>query len=207
MILSQRGWIRAMKGHVELEQIADLKFREGDGPLLRFHAQTTDPAARRGERPLLHARRRQAAGRPRLRRAGPADDRHRRRGRDRRSCLSRGRRRSCCSPRRDGAASSRAARRARRDPQGQAARQPAARRQGRGGQVRSGGRRLSRGDRREPQDGGLPLAELPELGRGQGVSCSAIATAACPTHRPSASRTASAGRWAARAGASGPKPT
>nr|WP_294849208.1 DNA topoisomerase IV subunit A [uncultured Sphingomonas sp.] len=42
VILSQRGWIRAMKGHVALSEIADLKWREGDGPSIAFHAQTTD---------------------------------------------------------------------------------------------------------------------------------------------------------------------
>jgi topoisomerase-4 subunit A len=42
VILSQRGWIRAMKGHVALSEIAELKWREGDGPHLAFHAQTTD---------------------------------------------------------------------------------------------------------------------------------------------------------------------
>ena len=42
VILSQRGWIRAMKGHLALEQVADLKWREGDGPCIHFHAQTTD---------------------------------------------------------------------------------------------------------------------------------------------------------------------
>ena len=45
VILSQRGWIRAMKGHVALEEIAALKWREGDGPFLHFHAQTTDKLA------------------------------------------------------------------------------------------------------------------------------------------------------------------
>ena len=45
VILSQRGWIRAMKGHVELDQVADLKWREGDGPFIHFHAQTTDRLA------------------------------------------------------------------------------------------------------------------------------------------------------------------
>ena len=45
VILSQRGWIRAMKGHLALEQVADLKWREGDGPFLHFHAQTTDRLA------------------------------------------------------------------------------------------------------------------------------------------------------------------
>lgn len=42
VILSQRGWIRAMKGHVELASAETLKFKEGDGPLFAFHAQTTD---------------------------------------------------------------------------------------------------------------------------------------------------------------------
>ena len=42
VILSQRGWIRAMKGHVDLASAETLKFKEGDGPLFAFHAQTTD---------------------------------------------------------------------------------------------------------------------------------------------------------------------
>ncbi|MFL6746072.1 MAG: DNA gyrase C-terminal beta-propeller domain-containing protein, partial [Sphingomicrobium sp.] len=45
VILSQRGWIRAMKGHLALDQVADLKWREGDGPFINFHAQTTDRLA------------------------------------------------------------------------------------------------------------------------------------------------------------------
>ncbi|SNS64292.1 topoisomerase-4 subunit A [Sphingomonas laterariae] len=42
VILSQRGWIRAMKGHNDLASADALKFKEGDGPLFAFHAQTTD---------------------------------------------------------------------------------------------------------------------------------------------------------------------
>jgi topoisomerase-4 subunit A len=42
VILSQRGWIRAMKGHVDLSAAETLKFKEGDGPAFAFHAQTTD---------------------------------------------------------------------------------------------------------------------------------------------------------------------
>jgi topoisomerase-4 subunit A len=45
VILSQRGWIRAMKGHLALDQVADLKWREGDEPFRHFHAQTTDRLA------------------------------------------------------------------------------------------------------------------------------------------------------------------
>jgi topoisomerase-4 subunit A len=43
IILSKRGWIRAMRGHVEQTNAEALKFKEGDGlafPLL--HAHTTD---------------------------------------------------------------------------------------------------------------------------------------------------------------------
>ena len=42
VIMSKRGWIRAMKGHVELSNPEALKFKEGDGPKFFFHAQTTD---------------------------------------------------------------------------------------------------------------------------------------------------------------------
>ena len=45
VILSQRGWIKAMKGHVDLEEVAEMKWREGDGPFIHFHAQTTDRIA------------------------------------------------------------------------------------------------------------------------------------------------------------------
>jgi topoisomerase-4 subunit A len=45
VILSQRGWIRSMKGHVALEEIEQLKWREGDGPFIHFHAHTTDKLA------------------------------------------------------------------------------------------------------------------------------------------------------------------
>ena len=40
VILSQRGWIRAARGHLPLEQ--DWKFKDGDGPAFAVHAQTTD---------------------------------------------------------------------------------------------------------------------------------------------------------------------
>jgi topoisomerase-4 subunit A len=42
VIMSQRGWIRAMKGHVDLAAPEACKFKEGDGPRFFFHAQTTD---------------------------------------------------------------------------------------------------------------------------------------------------------------------
>ena len=40
IVCSQMGWIRAMKGHIDLEQ--ELKFKDGDGPRFIFHAETTD---------------------------------------------------------------------------------------------------------------------------------------------------------------------
>ncbi|MDP8994878.1 MAG: DNA topoisomerase IV subunit A [Pseudomonadota bacterium] len=42
VVMSQRGWIRAMKGHVDLANPEAMKFKEGDGPRFFFHAQTTD---------------------------------------------------------------------------------------------------------------------------------------------------------------------
>ncbi len=42
VIMSKRGWIKAMKGHADLSARADFKFKEGDGPAFAFHAQTTD---------------------------------------------------------------------------------------------------------------------------------------------------------------------
>jgi topoisomerase-4 subunit A len=42
VILSQRGWIRAMKGHVDAAGLAAVKFKEGDAALFDFTAHTTD---------------------------------------------------------------------------------------------------------------------------------------------------------------------
>ena len=42
VILSERGWVRAMKGHIDLASADAVKFREGDGPAYAFHAHTTD---------------------------------------------------------------------------------------------------------------------------------------------------------------------
>jgi topoisomerase-4 subunit A len=40
VILSQRGWIRAARGHLPLD--SDFKYKEGDGPAFAVHCQTTD---------------------------------------------------------------------------------------------------------------------------------------------------------------------
>lgn len=42
VILSKRRWIKAMKGHADLNAKADYKFKEGDALAQVFHAQTTD---------------------------------------------------------------------------------------------------------------------------------------------------------------------
>ncbi len=42
VIASAKGWIRAMKGHVDLASADAVKFKEGDGPGFAFHAHTTD---------------------------------------------------------------------------------------------------------------------------------------------------------------------
>jgi topoisomerase-4 subunit A len=42
VILSQRNWIRAQKGHADLAALDGLKFKEGDGLARAFHAETTD---------------------------------------------------------------------------------------------------------------------------------------------------------------------
>ena len=40
IVISQKGWIRALKGH--MSDTSSLTFKEGDGPKLAFPAQTTD---------------------------------------------------------------------------------------------------------------------------------------------------------------------
>ena len=40
IVCSKMGWIRAMRGHIDLTQ--DLKFKDGDEGRFLFHAETTD---------------------------------------------------------------------------------------------------------------------------------------------------------------------
>ena len=42
VVLSARGWMRALRGHVELASAETMRFKDGDGPAFAFHAQTTD---------------------------------------------------------------------------------------------------------------------------------------------------------------------
>ncbi len=44
VVLSQKGWVRGAKGHVDLgaDGCGDFKYKEGDGPAFAVHCQTTD---------------------------------------------------------------------------------------------------------------------------------------------------------------------
>ena len=42
VIMSAKGWIRAVKGHVDVTSLDALRFKEGDGAAYAFHAHTTD---------------------------------------------------------------------------------------------------------------------------------------------------------------------
>ncbi len=42
VILSQKGWVRALRGHADLASPELGKYKEGDGPAFALHAQTTD---------------------------------------------------------------------------------------------------------------------------------------------------------------------
>ncbi|MHA6316975.1 DNA topoisomerase IV subunit A [Altererythrobacter sp. CAU 1778] len=46
VILSEKGWVRAAKGHADLagssDGMGDFKYKEGDGPAFAVHCQTTD---------------------------------------------------------------------------------------------------------------------------------------------------------------------
>ncbi|MDE1466312.1 DNA topoisomerase IV subunit A [Aurantiacibacter sp. D1-12] len=44
VVLSQKGWVRGAKGHVDLgkDRCGDFKYKEGDGPAFAVHCQTTD---------------------------------------------------------------------------------------------------------------------------------------------------------------------
>ncbi len=42
VVCSAKGWIRALKGHLDEEAIGRISYKEGDGPGFVFHAHTTD---------------------------------------------------------------------------------------------------------------------------------------------------------------------
>ena len=80
VVVSEKGWIRALRGTVT--DFSGIAFKADDALKFAFPAETTSKCLRvRDQRPLLHARCRQAAGRPRPRRADPAVHRSRAGGR------------------------------------------------------------------------------------------------------------------------------
>ena len=42
VVCSDKGWVRAMKGHLEPDKIEQISYKEGDGKKFVFHAETTD---------------------------------------------------------------------------------------------------------------------------------------------------------------------
>lgn len=42
VVCSEKGWIRAMKGHIDLSRVSELKYKDGDRERFIFHAETTD---------------------------------------------------------------------------------------------------------------------------------------------------------------------
>ena len=75
VVLSEKGWIRAMRGH--MADLGTLTFKEGDRLKRAFHANTMDKVhAALDRRKSVHARSGKASRRARTWRAGPADARH-----------------------------------------------------------------------------------------------------------------------------------
>ena len=42
IVCSEKGWVRAMKGHLEADKIKELKYKDGDREKFAFYAETTD---------------------------------------------------------------------------------------------------------------------------------------------------------------------
>ena len=83
ILLSQKGWIRALKGHVA--DLSTATFKGDDSLQTSFFAETTSKIlVLASDGKVVHARRLQTAGRALAGRADAADGRHRRSGRDRR---------------------------------------------------------------------------------------------------------------------------
>ena len=152
VVVSEKGWIRALRGTVS--DLSGIAFKADDGLEVRVpgrdHIEVSGVCHQRA---LLHARRRQAPGRPRPRRADPSVHRSRAGSRPRRRVPPSGRPqvpgRERAGPRLRGAGG----RVPRQYPQGQAgAQRQAARRGARHGGGRGRTRRLGR---REPQAGDL----------------------------------------------------
>ena len=76
VVVSEKGWIRALRGHQT--DLSGVAFKTDDGPKFSFPGRDhVEGAAVRHQRPLLHHRCLEAAGRARPRRAGAAVHRDR----------------------------------------------------------------------------------------------------------------------------------
>jgi topoisomerase-4 subunit A len=73
VIVSEKGWIRAMKGHVA--DLAAVQFKGDDKLKTSFFAETTEGPGHGDEREVLHAGSLEAAGRAGVRRPDPAHGR------------------------------------------------------------------------------------------------------------------------------------
>ena len=143
----------------------------------RDHVQ--DPGVRH-QRALLHARRREAPGRARARRAGAAVHRSRAGPRAGRGVPPSGRPQIPGRERAGQGLRGGRGRVPRQHPQGQAGAQRQA--AGCGARLDRGGGRAGRHDRREPQDGDLPARSGAGAWRAAAAcACSATRTARCPT--------------------------
>ena len=105
VVVSEKGWLRAMKGHLDRSLDADLQGRRQPEARLPRPDHRQDPGVHH-RRQVLHDRRRPAAGRARPWRADPHHGRHGERPGHRHRLRARCRRASCCSPRMTATASS-----------------------------------------------------------------------------------------------------
>ena len=180
VVVSDKGWIRALRGHVE--DLSSVAFKPDDKLKLSFFAETTSKLLLLAhQRPLLHARGREAAGRARPWRAGAAVHRPRA-GRRHRHDVPATRAAASSWSRATGQGLRRAPRTNASAPRARASRCSMSKAPDEARAVAPVEGEQVATHRREPQDGDLPARP----GAGDGArraacGCSATRTAACPT--------------------------
>ena len=184
VVVSEKGWIRALRGQVA--DLSSLAFKADDASQARLLCRDhVEASGLRHQRPLLHHRGGEAAGRPRPWRAGPAVHRAGAGGRGRSTVFRyQGGRKLIVASKQGRGFIVRRGRVPRQYPQGQAgAQRQAARRSAR---HRAGRGRTGRRDRREPQDGRVPdRSGAGDGARPRRAACSGTRTAASPTSKSS----------------------
>ena len=171
IVVSQKGWIRALKGQVADLSTATFKGDDGLKTVVLRRDDLEDSGA--GERRQgVHARRLQTAGRARAGRADPPHGRHRRERFDRRRLGLRGGREAPHRVERRQRLRRRRGRASVLDPQGQGGAQR--RRAGDRGADRSRRRRPCRDHRAEPQAAGVPVRAAQRDGARQGHAASTL---------------------------------